>query len=169
MALPIGTRNIPYVADRDPKKQQFFEEVKFRLDNLTTPPPTEPPTAAPGTITQALTLVGRGITAEPINAYQAVTTNSLGDIIKADAGTLHHGDQVLGIALTSQSAGLEVEYAQAGDVTNGGWSWTPGNPIFLGLAGNLTENPNVGVFMLQIGYAKTSTVLAVDIKFAIYR
>lgn len=43
MSRKIGTRTIPWLSDQDPKRQQFFEEVKHRLDS-----PTSAPTSPSG-------------------------------------------------------------------------------------------------------------------------
>lgn len=164
MATKIGTRSIPWLSDQDPKRQQFFEEVKHKLDNIDAPAPPQV-----GTITQAKALVGMGSAAVSINAFKVLTSNSAGELIYADASVPGHADQILGIALNSAAPNAQVTYTESGDVENMGWSWTPGEPLFLGIAGALTHNPNVGVFQAQVGYAKTPTLINFRVGISIHR
>lgn len=162
MAKPIGTRPIPWLSDRDKLKQQFFEEVKFRLDNLNDQPPV-----TPGTIQYAEGLIGRGDAGGVVPAYRAVTSDNLGRIILASADILNHADRVLGISLNSALGGEEVIYVGAGEVENLGWAFPSETPIFLGIDGALVTNPSLGIYQTRIGHAKTPTILAVRIGTAI--
>lgn len=102
------------------------------------------------------------IAAQPIIAYKVVTTDAQGRGIYADAGTAAHVDQVIGLAATAAQAGGEFSVADGGVVTNSGWNWSSGQPLFLGLNGDIVTQP-VGVFSLQIGFAKSSTEVFVRI------
>lgn len=108
------------------------------------------PTPAPA---ERITLIA----AQPIIAYKVVTTDDNGQGIYADASTRAHVDQVIGLAATAAGAGSAFEVIESGFVTNSGWSWTAGEPLFLGNSGDIVRNPTAGVFTLQVGYAKSST------------
>lgn len=97
------------------------------------------------------------IAEQPIIAYKVVTTNDAGQGIYADASTRAHVDQVIGLAAAAAAAGSAFEVIESGFVTNSGWSWTAGEPLFLGNTGDIVRNPTAGVFTLQIGYARSST------------
>ena len=97
------------------------------------------------------------IAEQPIIAYKIVTTNDAGQGIYADASTRAHVDQVIGLAAAAAAAGSAFEVIESGFVTNSGWSWVAGEPLFLGNTGDIVRNPTAGVFTLQIGYAKSAT------------
>lgn len=96
----------------------------------------------------------------PLLAYKVLTTNALGQAIYADAGTLAHADQVVGVGL---NAGTTIRVAEFGEVVNNGWNWTAGQALFLGLNGDIVTTPRLGVFNIQIGYAKTATSIIVKL------
>lgn len=154
MARPVGTREIPAVYDKNPKKQQFFEEVKFRLDNGITPAPS--PAPPPVFIS---TLNGSGIAGQDIQAFRVVTTDSLGQVIYADGGNPNHFDQVLGVSLESVASGQAIDFILQGELVNENWSFTPGEAVFLGLGGTITHNESY----VQIGYAITDKRISVRV------
>jgi hypothetical protein len=156
MALPIGTREIPWLSDRDRLKQQFYEEVKFRLD-----------AAQNGTNTEVLALISEGASSAQTIAYRAITTDQLGQIIHADSNTLAHADVVLGVSINAANSDGLVRYVTAGQLTNPSWNFTPTQPIFLGPDGQLTHNPNTGIVQSRIGYALTATTIQVRIGLSI--
>lgn len=58
-----------------------------------------------------------------------------------------------------------VEVTHNGLVTNPGWTWTPGEPVFLGGEGQLTQAvPTLpgSTFLLRVGHAVTATAVFVD-------
>lgn len=95
---------------------------------------------------------------DSILAYRLVTTDVDGNGIYASSGNALHVDQVIGISTQAASAGMDFEVADSGFVTNQGWTWQAGQPLFLGLDGEVVSHP-IGVFSMQIGYAKTATTI----------
>lgn len=91
-----------------------------------------------------------------LNAYKAITTDEQGNAIYASSANAAHVDQVLGIG---QGSGTSVVVQTSGPITNDGWSWIAGKPVYLGVDGDLTQNPNTGVFTLTVGYAQTAKTL----------
>lgn len=164
MAQQIGTRKIPFLADRDPERQQFFEEVKFRLDSIASAGPSNPNT---GTSSSSLALIGTGTSATEVFAFRAVTTNSVGGLIHASSDIAGHADQVLGVAISGGPVNSQVDFIQAGEVENPAWMFTPEEPVYLGLDGQVTHDPDTGLFRVQIGYAKTATKINVRISYPI--
>lgn len=149
------------------------------LSSLEEPPEITTTLTPPAAVTTQL-VVGQGpagpsLTTEtrtaavPIIAYKALTTDDMGQVIYADAATATHGDQVLGISVTASLAGGMVMVQSMGSLTNTGWSWTPGQGVFLGLGGDLTQNPNVGAFCFSLGYAVTPTEIFIRLGRAIQR
>lgn len=149
------------------------------LSSLEEPPEITTTLTPPAAVTTQLA-VGQGpagvsggvtikVAAVDINAYKAVTTNASGLLIYADAGTPTHGDQVLGISATASLAGGAVMVKSGDELTNPGWNWAPGQGVFLGLGGDLTQNPNVGAFCFSLGYAVTPTEIFIRLGRAIQR
>lgn len=96
------------------------------------------------------------VAAEPILANKLVTTDSTGQVIYGDAGTLAHWNTIIGLSLNAAPIGGLVAIEDAGIVSNSGWSWTAGDPLFVGLVGDITT-AQVGVFSQTIGYAISAT------------
>lgn len=104
-----------------------------------------------------------------ILAYKAVTTDADGRLGYASSSTPEHMDQVLGLSVQAGLEGAQVQVKTFGQITNTGWNWTPGQPLFLGLNGEITANPNTGVFCLAIGYAQTQHQIFIRIGRGIMR
>lgn len=180
MAQPIGTRAIPSLADRDPERQQFFEEVKFRLDNLgstgggtptdpgggTTPPPTG---GTGGTSSSSAALIGTGQVAAAIGAYMLVTTNDLGLLILADSANPSHIDRILGITTAASAPDGSVSFVAGGIIQNLDWTWLTNSKVFVGEGGLVTANPFTGVFSQIIGYAVSPTKIFISVNRGIMR
>lgn len=90
----------------------------------------------------------------PLNAYKLITTDATGLAIYASSADVTHVDQVLGVALNS---GTTLQVQTMGLVDNTGWSWTAGQPLFVGVNGDITTNPNTGLFSQLVGYAQSAT------------
>ena len=104
-----------------------------------------------------------------IIAYKAVTTNSSGELIYCDAATSAHYFKTCGITETSALTGANANVRYDGLLKNDGWSFTPELPVFLGLNGSITQDSEIGVFYLQLGYARTANEIYIDIKQPIMR
>jgi len=102
-----------------------------------------------------------------INAYQAVAVHGDGQAYVADAGTVADADRFVGVAVTSAGSGNYVQVQQVGLVVNNGFLFTPGETVFLGLAGALVQTPGAGAFELPLGVALSASELTVQIGLAI--
>lgn len=83
-----------------------------------------------------------------------------------------HGDDTLGLTLGAAVAGAPIEVQATGQVTFAGWAWTPGEPVFAGRDGLLTQvapDPDTGAMFSQpVGHAETSTTLLLRLLDSIY-
>lgn len=104
-----------------------------------------------------------------LTAYKVVTTDEQGFLINADASITMHANKVIGIILNSPTAQDSGVVATEGDITNFGWNWIPDRPIFLGLDGDITQDPNLpGIsFSQQLGYAKSINTIMLKLSLAI--
>src|SRR5271157_3194284 len=98
-----------------------------------------------------------------ISAFQVVAVRGDGLAYVADAAAVADADRVIGMAITSATAGNPVSVQQAGKIDNVGWSFTPGKTVYLGLSGAPTESLNVGAFQLPVGVALSASNLEVAI------
>ena len=117
-------------------------------------------------------LSGSSISSYPaavaVGGHVAVVLDSDGKVIPADAATTAHR-AVAGITLGAAVQDAAVEVTAAGLIEHIGWTFTPGAPVFLGLAGALTQTlPPSAVFSKVLGMAVTPTRISVDFQPAIF-
>lgn len=107
--------------------------------------------------------------AQDILAYKIITVNTSGDAVYASSDNLDHVNRILGIAKGSVQTGHKVHIRNKGLLSNSGWSWTPNQILYLGLNGDITANPNIGLFSNSIGFAVTNNIILVNISRSIIR
>jgi hypothetical protein len=79
-----------------------------------------------------------------------------------------HGDDTQGMTLGAAGMGETVNIQRVGSVTFNGWSWTQGEPIFLGLNGMPTQAlPNNG-FAQVVGHAEATDTIYLQLEPPIY-
>lgn len=140
------------------------EEIKIVIVGTQGPPglPGLPGASADGeTVFAAAALSGQRI----------VVLNSVGKAIYASADTPAHIGRVIGLTKNAVSADEQVSIKTQGIIEHNGWNWVIGQPIYLGINGNLTQTPPLpGVGFLQIlGTAITATSMMVRLQTPIRR
>lgn len=98
-----------------------------------------------------------------INAYSTVTVRADGLAYTVDSGSSTDCGKLVGIAVTSATTGNSFTVRLVGEVDNNGFLFTPGDIIYVGLAGALSNSPNTGVFEQPVGLASASGTLLLDI------
>lgn len=74
----------------------------------------------------------------------------------------------IGISINAANAGAECMVRAAGTLSDSGWAWTSGQPIYLGLSGVMTQDvPTTGV-VIEVGVAMSATRIAVSLAKPIY-
>lgn len=152
---------LPRGKDGKPGKDGVSQSIVVHAAINDNPVEQVPPPTAPTGATL--------LAAQPLLACRLITTDIDGKAVYADANTASHVDQVLGLTSRAVVAGETFSAIESGLLQNSGWNWMPGEPLFLGLQGEVTRNPYSGVFVLQVGYAKSSTELFVRIGRGILR
>lgn len=99
------------------------------------------------------------IATEDILAYQVVT----GDGKVANSSTSSHRGKIIGIAAIGVLNGFVGEAIVSGEITNAGWAWTIGSPLYLN--GNVISAtaPTTG-FSQQIAVATKTDTIDIDLK-----
>ena len=105
---------------------------------------------------------------QAIVAGQVACIDADGLAVLASADNLVHASSGFAIATESVVAFATVELRRVG-IVDGGWAFTPGRRVYLGLAGELTQSPSAGLYQLDVGLALTASRLLFDPSAAIVR
>jgi hypothetical protein len=109
------------------------------------------------------------VSTAPVSGHTAVVLDSTGQCIPADAATATHY-AVAGITVGAAIAGDPATVVTKGILEHSGWTFTAGLPVYLGLAGALTQTlPGSALFSKTLGIAVTSTRVSLDFQPAIFR
>lgn len=104
-----------------------------------------------------------------LSGHIAVVLDSLGLALPADAATRAHF-AVAGVTVGSAVPGDPVTVVTTGVVEHGGWTFTPGAPVFLGLAGAIAQTlPPTAVFSKVLGVAVSPTRISINFQPAIFK
>lgn len=105
------------------------------------------------------------IASAALSGHAAIAIDTNGEAFYASADQLSHALRLSGVSTNAAALGDPLTVVSAGLIVHGGWSWTPGNPVFVGLNGALTQALPVGaVFSRVIGQAVSATGLLVDLQ-----
>ena len=99
------------------------------------------------------------IAAEALGGHRAVTMAGY----YASKDNAADKFNLLGVTQGAAVSGDVATVTTFGAITNGGWAWTPGLPVFLTTSGNLSHTAPTTGFRIIIGRATTATTLFVDI------
>lgn len=94
-----------------------------------------------------------------VSALQVVWEDEHGRVWPLGCTDLEHIFSLLGITLTAADAGQLVNVQRSGVLDDTAWSWTPGQRVYLGLAGQLTHTPAEDGAHVLIGTAVSATRL----------
>lgn len=99
-----------------------------------------------------------------ISALRVCTTQNDGEMEHADNATAAHLERPLYLAMSAVSAGAIGTFIAFGEVTEATWTWTPGEAIYLGTNGAMTQTPpsGAGVHLREVGRAITATTIRFD-------
>ncbi len=137
----------------------------------------EPPAPAPGRLQVSFTATPRG--ARP----RARKWARAGGVVHAEPGGSGAGAAGLpatslpsqpayefaGVSTQAAAPGAPVLAAEAGLVVEPTWAWTPGQPVFAGTGGSLTQAPPASGVLHQVGVAASATALLVQPLYPITR
>lgn len=102
--------------------------------------------------------------AQPISGHSVVAVDASGRLVPADCTNSAHRGAVLGVVDRAYSLGESADVKTAFPLTHAGWAWAPG-PVFLGLAGQLTQVlPPGALFSQFVGQAVGPTRVLIDVQ-----
>jgi len=133
------------------------------MSNFLVPKSTSANSSGGGGSGDGSALTNSFVSIGPMSAHKVVYSDVTG-VILADKDLLVVQDRILGITTTSTAApGGVVNYISHGKLVDPSFAFTPG-PIYLGIAGALTQiKPTTGV-LIQVAIAVTNTEIIVDIQ-----
>lgn len=100
------------------------------------------------------------VAGEILGGHRAVRINAAGKVIYADHSV---SPSVIGVSRHAAVADATVTVVAAGPLDEPGWTWTPGESVFLGPAGALTQDVPASGWVVPIGYAISATRLLIEI------
>jgi hypothetical protein len=121
---------------------------------------TQGPPGQPGEVGQAYVEFAAAVA---LGGHRAVRLLN-GEAIYADHSVIGDANAVLGITRGAAAAGVLAQIQFAGLMTEPSWTWTPDLPVFVGLAGVLTQTPPTSGFSLIVGIATRSDQIFIGAK-----
>lgn len=92
---------------------------------------------------------------EALGGHRVVTANGF-------HCTPANAHQAIGISSNAALIGFQAVFVSSGPMTEGSWSWTPNQPIFIGAVGVLTQIPPSTGIIRRVAWAITATLINVD-------
>lgn len=100
-----------------------------------------------------------------ISGHKLVVLDNAGSPQYASNLDPSHMGKVLGLTLNGANPGNTVTVQRVGDIVEPTWVWVLGQPVYLGLAGALTQIvPTAPAFLQVIGFPIAATKLFVDLR-----
>lgn len=113
-----------------------------------------------GTDTNILNLVA----GTALGGQRWVTTDASGEAIYADNTTVSDSNKIVGITLNAVSAGTNVGIRTFGELTDSSFSFTPDEPIWLGITGLSTQTPASSGIVVLVAQALTATKIFIRVQ-----
>ncbi|MGQ0621848.1 MAG: hypothetical protein ACT4QA_18330 [Panacagrimonas sp.] len=95
-----------------------------------------------------------------VNGHRAVASLADGRAVHYNPADTTHHDSVIGVALNAALVDQSLTVQASGFLSFGGWSWTPGLPIFASADGLLTQTVPAAV-AVQLAAAINATTVFV--------
>lgn len=118
------------------------------------------------------TFVGAGVVlnftaGEALGGHRAVVVQN-DEAFYADATTLPHAGQVVGVTTHAASSGQSIEVQYAGEMEEPSWAFSPG-AVYIGPTGTLAQTRPTTGWVMNIGIATAPTKLSINRTIAIAR
>jgi hypothetical protein len=104
------------------------------------------------------------VAASALDVYQLVAVVN-GAIVLADQSIEAHAFSIVGLTKASAQPGQPVILLAEGVITNTSWNWAPGEPLFVGNSGQLTQDAEslTTGFLCSAGRVITPTQIYLDV------
>lgn len=101
---------------------------------------------------------------QDMSALLAVYEDMFGDVWPADAAVEADVLALLGVTVSAAPGGQAVNVQRLGVIDDSGWSWVPGQRVYLAGQGRLTQDPPVSGYDVLIGMALSQTRLLLNLQ-----
>lgn len=108
-------------------------------------------------------------TSENLLAFKLVKIDNTGNLVYCSADNINDINKIIGLTLKSSTPGSNVDVQLIGRLENENWNFQIGQDLYLGLNGDITLSPFIGVFLQRIGYAISPTEIFIKIDRGIVR
>lgn len=122
------------------------------------------PPGPPGAPGQAGVSYVTFVAGGPLGGHRAVRAAFNRRAQYADHDDVTGASSILGITLHAAEAEEPINVAASGEIIEPSWAWVVDSPIFVGVAGVLTQVPPDTGFQLVVGVATSPTSMFVAIK-----
>jgi hypothetical protein len=102
--------------------------------------------------------------AQALGGHRVVRITALDEVDYASSSNVSHANTAIGITTGAASGGANTSVRMSGVLEEVSWSWAPGEPVFLGVDGVLTQTAPTTGFVCEVGVAYKATGIFVDIK-----
>lgn len=99
-----------------------------------------------------------------LSALRLVIVNESGQLAYADAATVSHAFRLVGLLPSAVVLGESIAVLTDGLISDSGWNWTLGSPIFVGSNGTLTQTPPETGFLQQVAVPVSATQIDFEIQ-----
>lgn len=104
-----------------------------------------------------------------IGQYRLLTVDNTGKVVHASSNNNLNINKIVGMSQNSATNGELVLATYYGRVRNPQWNLDTNKAVFVGLDGNITQDPFTGVFTQEVGFAVSNTEIYINIKHGILR
>ena len=102
-----------------------------------------------------------------LSGHKVISAASDGKALYADVNTVTT-TAIIGISLNAALHNDTVNVQNSGTLQHSGWSFTPQEPVFVGLNGQLTQTPLNAAYSAEIGVAISPDTILINIQPIIY-
>lgn len=161
-ANPVTTNNEGYI--------EFYVadnvlSLTYQVQQGFTPSPVRPlPVGVVTTASDAAQYSITGMAAETIFIGHSVGVNASGEFFLTKSGNLAHSGKCIGVADASALPGQNLRVITAGPFDKAAYLFIPGDAVYVGVNGELTQDIPSSGFEQQVGVAVTATKILIDIE-----
>ena len=104
-----------------------------------------------------------------LSGHAIATVDAVGLAILADVNNAAHANAVIGMTMNAAAQGASVAVNDGGLIEFLGWSWTPGQCVFLGpTPGSLSQARGTGLYSKVIGMAVAPNRIVIELQPALF-
>jgi hypothetical protein len=108
-------------------------------------------------------LVTSFVAASALSGHRVMITSGNGTCNYASSSDTSHALKLAGISTGAAAQGSTIDLQNSGRMEEPTWNWTPEQPIFCGITGNLTQTPPTTGFQCVVAMAESATSIIIKL------